>query len=221
MPADDPAEMPDVDYRLCDRCGFYSSPIRYTATYFVLNVFSWREHYSCHVCMRRETWKMLLVNLLPPFFGFVFAVIQAVRAYGAGMMDAYLPELVRANARAAKGRVAQARVLYETMLERLGVHAGLRYNLALAHAKATQWQECLKASYEALRDCSNYGPAANLVVQALTNLDRKDEAERFSKTWGMPTADPVNSPANMSQHIRPHESRGNTDGIRSAPGRSS
>src|SRR5207237_10268570 len=80
--ADDQGEMPNLDYKLCDRCGFYSKPIRYTATYLILNVMSWRQHYSCHVCMRRETWKMLVANLLPPFIGFAFAVVQAVRSYG-------------------------------------------------------------------------------------------------------------------------------------------
>jgi len=218
MPVDDKIEPRAAHYRLCDRCRFYSSPIRYTATYLILNVMSWREHYSCHVCMRRECWKMLAFNLLPPFIGEFVAIYHTVRAYGAGMMDSYLPELVGANAYGTKGRIAEARALYETMLERVPVQAGLRYNLALAYSKANEWEDCLDSAHAALRDCSNYTPAAALVNQALTTLGRTDEAEHFLKTWGVPApANPTQAPADAEAFQR-RTTGGTEQGIRDVGG---
>ena len=180
-------------YRLCDRCQFYSSPIRYTSIYVILNVISSQEHYSCHVCMRRECWKMLLVNLLPPFIGFFIGLFHASRAYGAGMMDSYLPELIRANAYANKGRMTQARPLYDAMLNRVSRHPGLRYNLALGYSREGDWELCAESARAALRDCSNYTPAANLLILALTRLGEDAEAQRFQHAWGVPGGPVVRS----------------------------
>jgi hypothetical protein len=203
-------------YRRCDRCGYYSFPTRFTAVYIILNVVSWREHHSCHVCMRRECWKMLLGNLLPPFVGTVFAIGHTIRAYAAGDWDARFPELVRANAFAHKGRVEQAEALYQAMLERLPAQAGLRYNLALAFARAGQWAPCLQAAQAALEDCSNYQAAANLVCQALQQLQRGDEATQFSQSWGRPGSDSAIPQQNSaaSQHIQRRTASDRGDAIR-------
>src|SRR5262249_180329 len=158
------------------------------------NVMSSQQHYSCHVCMRRECWKMLAVNLLPPFIGFFFALYHTTRAYGAGMMDAYLPELVGANAYAYPAYVNEPRPLYEVMLERVPIQAGLRYNVALAESKANDWEACLHEAQAALRDCANYTPAGTLISQALIALGRADESDEFLKNWGMPPADPGKPP---------------------------
>jgi tetratricopeptide (TPR) repeat protein len=220
LPADQPVEPRAAGYGLCDRCRFYSRPARFTAVYLILNVASWREHHSCHVCMRRECWKMLLGNLLPPFVGTVFAVVHTVRAYGAGITDSYLPELVRANAYAQKGRVDEARTAYEAMLQRVPVQAGLRYNLALAYARVGAWEECLEAARAALRDCSNYAPAGTLVTQALMGLSRKDDAEAFLKGWGMPKPGAGKSPAVPadSEHIQSRARGRGDEGIRGTRG---
>jgi tetratricopeptide (TPR) repeat protein len=190
-------------YRLCDKCRFYCQPARFTAVYIILNVYSWREHHSCHVCMRRECWKMLAGNILPPFIGIIFATYHTIRAYYAGNLDATLPELVRANAYAQRGKIDQARELYEAMLERFPVQVGLRYDLAMAYAKAQEWEDCLVAAQRALEDCSNYQPAADVVYQALTHMGRGEEAEHFAKSWGMPEGQPAKPAATAdSEHIQ-------------------
>jgi hypothetical protein len=198
--ADHPLEPHATTYKLCDRCQFYSAPTRYMAVYVVLNFYSWREHYSCHVCMRRECWKMLAINLLPPFIGELFAIYHTIRAYSAGLLDAHLPELVGANEYALRGRAEQAREVYEKMLDRVGPQAGLRYNLALAYSKASEHEACLEAAWASLRDCSNYTPAATLINQTLTTLGRNDEAQRFLATWGIPAAEPAKvNPASIQE----------------------
>jgi tetratricopeptide (TPR) repeat protein len=205
-------------YRLCDRCRFYSRPIRFTAMYVILNFASWREHHCCHACMRRECWKMLLGNVLPPFVGLVFAMGHTIRAYAAGGMDGRFPELVAANAYGHRGRFEQARELYEAILEREPAHAGLRYNLALAYARAERWDECLEAAEAALEDCANYLPAAGLVCQAFTKLDRAAESEQFAKSWGMPVSDaarPLPKDAG-SEHIQARAPGNRGEGIREA-----
>jgi tetratricopeptide (TPR) repeat protein len=205
-------------YRLCDRCRFYSHPVRFTATYVILNVVSWREHQCCHACMRRECWKMLLGNLLPPFVGELFAIGYTIRAYVAGSMDAQFPELVTANAYGHRSRVEQARDLYEAMLERVPVHAVVRYNLALAYARAGQWDDCLDAARCALADCANYQPAAGLVCDALVHLDRKAESEHFAQSWGMPASD-IGKPATRQadrEHIQARTPGNSGEGIREA-----
>jgi hypothetical protein len=203
-------------YRLCDRCQFYSLPIRFTAAYVILNFVSWREHHSCHVCMRRECWKMLLGNVLPPFIGIIFAIGHTIRAYAAGSLDSRLPELVSANAYAHRGRIEQAETLYQTMLERLPVQAGLRYNLALAHARAKEWDRSLAAALEALDDCSNYSPAATLVCQALNNSNRPAEAEQFLKSWGIPGSEVIGSTPLVSEQIQRGRPASGGEGIREA-----
>ena len=177
-------------YRLCDRCGFFGWPIRYRTTYFILNLIQWREHLSCHVCMRRECWKMMIGNVLPPFIGMAYAIWQTVRAYAAGTLDPRFPDLVRANALAQKKRAAEAEAVYQGMLDRTPVQAGLRYNLALANAKAGGWERCLDFAQESLDDCSNYTPAANLMMQAFQALGRPADAYRVGEFWGKVTAAP-------------------------------
>jgi tetratricopeptide (TPR) repeat protein len=129
------------------------------------------------------------------------------------MMDAYLPELVQANAYGQKGRVEKARKLYETMLSRVPVQAGLRYNLALAEAKAGEWEESLEVAQASLRDCSNYTPAGTLVSQALVALNRAEESDQFLKKWGVPEGTALKSPGD-SEHIQRRASNDKAEGFR-------
>lgn len=191
-------------YSLCDRCGFYSQLVRLTATYIVLNFISWSQHYCCHNCMRTECWKMLGVNLLPPFIGMAPAIYQTVRAFSAGNLDKLFPELVKANGYARKGRADDAVRLYELMLQRVPVQAGLRLNMALAYARAGNWQHSLDAAEDALADCSNYQPAGNVVCQALTQLGRQEESTQYSQRWGMPSEHSQQGEAIVTEAIQRH-----------------
>lgn len=69
------------------------------------------------------------------------------------------------------------------MLDRTPASAGIRYNLALAHARAAMWEKALDIAQDALADSSNYQPAANLVAEALTELGDPEQAERFHSEW--------------------------------------
>ena len=213
QPSDGRAEPEAAHYRLCDQCQYYGSPTLYTSAYLVLNAAWWQQHYSCHVCMRRECWWMLAINLLPPFIGTAWSIYNTARAYGAGIMDPYFPELVGANAYARRGKVPAARELYEAMLDRVKVQAGLRYNLAKAYARAGAWEQSLAEAEASLRDCANYAPAGAVVREALEKLNRPAEAEQFAASWGVPAAKPAR-PAAASEHVQQRGRASGGEGIR-------
>ncbi len=154
--------------------------------------------------MRREAWKMFFANLLPPFYGSFFSVFQMARAYTAGAFDPRFPELVGANALAKKGRWQDAEEVYQRILDREGDHAGLRYNIALACARAHEWEQCLERLDAIFEDCSNYLPGANLMFEALQRLQGLPEAQAYSARWGRPASTELhrqqaNSPASSEQ----------------------
>ncbi|MFT5522309.1 MAG: hypothetical protein ACI9HK_000252, partial [Pirellulaceae bacterium] len=72
-------------YGLCEECGMYSQPRKFTIFYFyfLVVIYGWssNETYRCPACMRGEAWKMLLGNFLF-VLGIPVALIQLFRAYG-------------------------------------------------------------------------------------------------------------------------------------------
>jgi hypothetical protein len=187
LSAKEPAPEQKIKYGLCDQCHFFGRPSKFTTFYFIFLCAAYyyqsRTITCCHACMRKEVWKMFFMNL-PFLLGVPSAVSALIRAYAAGSMDPLYPELDNANHAIQKGDLKTAEKYYNEMLERAPAAAGLRYNLALACSQNDQWENCLDYARDALADCSNYQPAANLVFQALTELGRPKEAETFNQAWG-------------------------------------
>jgi hypothetical protein len=68
-------------------------------------------------------------------------------------------------------------VLYERMLGRSGVSAGVRYNQAKWRYDQEDWSGALEKALSALGDCPNYPPAADLACRSLVRLGRLEDAE--------------------------------------------
>jgi hypothetical protein len=174
-------------YRFCDQCGYYGQPKAFTTFYFIFLLvvvhYQFQTTTRCNACMRSEAWKMFFGNLIF-ILGFPFAVVQLLRAYlGGSTFSPTFSGLDAANAAARHGRVDKADPLYEAILARAGHAAGVRYNRALAH-RAKDAARCAVEAHGALKDCSNYTPAAELTLQALQAMGRQEEADAFSKSWG-------------------------------------
>ncbi len=183
------AEPPAVarGFHLCDVCGYFSHPQPFTSFYFAYLLVAFSYQYKtttrCHACMRPEAWKMLLINSLF-ILGAPFALGQLLRAYFFGSHRAHYPKLDAANAAAQAGKVEKADVLYEQMLEEAPFRAGIQFNRAKSRAVATDWEGCLQAALNSLKECSNYRPAAELVGIALRAQGMTEEATVFEQHWG-------------------------------------
>lgn len=174
-------------FRLCDNCGFFSTPQRFTSFYFVFLVFVYHFHSKasirCHACMRGEAWKMLAGNF---FFvlGVPFALGQLGRAYIGGAARSDYPALDAANHAAQQGNIDKAVTLYMEIIDRNPSQiAGIHYNLARASMKVGETEGVLRSARQSLAECSNYRPAAELIVQTLKSQGLRAEADLFWNDW--------------------------------------
>jgi hypothetical protein len=133
--------------------------------------------------MRGEAWKMLAANALF-VLGAPFALWQLLRSYFMGSHRSNYPNLDSANCAAQAGNVEKAETLYQFMLERAPLVAGIHLNSAKAHAHVADWRGCLQSALNSLSACSNYNPAAGLVLQSLRSQNLIQEAEVFEQQWG-------------------------------------
>jgi hypothetical protein len=177
----------EKSYRLCDKCGYYSQPKGFTVFYFIFLLvayhFQYRTDTRCNACMRSEAWKMFFGNLIF-VLGFPFALVQLLRAYfGGSTLSASFSGLDAANRAAQAGRREKARALYDAILARLPQAAGVRLNRSLMCLGAEPARAAVEA-HAALKDCSNYAPAADAAIQALAAMGKREEAEGFQKAWG-------------------------------------
>ncbi|MBA4029803.1 MAG: hypothetical protein C0478_02660, partial [Planctomyces sp.] len=74
----------EKEFRLCDECGMFSHPQKFTIFYFyfllVVYGFWTNEKWCCRACMRKDAWKMLAGNFLF-VLGVPVAITQLIRAY--------------------------------------------------------------------------------------------------------------------------------------------
>jgi hypothetical protein len=174
-------------YRFCDQCGYYGQPKPFTTFYFIFLIaavyYRYRTTTRCNACMRSEAWKMVLGNGLF-ILGLPFALVQLGRAYlGGSTFSSTFSGLDGANSASRRGRPEKAEATYEAILARAGRAAGIRYNQALSQLGKEPARAAVLA-HAALKECSNYSPAAELTIQALSKMGRKEEAEAFKKLWG-------------------------------------
>jgi hypothetical protein len=174
-------------YRFCDQCGYYGQPKPFTTFYFIFLIvavhYRYRTTTRCNACMRSEAWKMVLGNGLF-ILGLPFALVQLGRAYlGGATFSSTFSGLDGANSAARRGRPEKAEAAYQAILGRAGRAAGIRYNQALSQLGKEPARAAVLA-HSALEECSNYSPAADLTIQALSRMGRKEEAEAFKKSWG-------------------------------------
>ena len=174
-------------FQLCDNCGYFSTPQKFTSFYFVFLLvvyfFQTKQSVRCHACMRGEAWKMFWGNLLF-ILGVPFALWQLGRAYIGGASRSEYPDLDAANHAAQKGKIDKAEALYLGIIDRNPSQvAGIHYNMAKASLTVNEIDGALGAARQSLAECSNYRPAAELIVQTLESRGLDEEAKLFWNDW--------------------------------------
>ncbi|MEM8680941.1 MAG: hypothetical protein AAGF97_16470, partial [Planctomycetota bacterium] len=173
-------------YRLCDECGMYSKPRRFTIFYFyfllVVYGFSSRPTWRCPACMRGEAWKMLFGNLLF-VIGVPVAIVQLVRAYGGTDVGGPLPGLDAANLKARNQRLEHAIADYHKILEAQPVSSGVKYNIGLAFLHNEDLEGAAKMLEYSLKDCDNFAPAAVALAGCYERLDNPTQLSELKRKW--------------------------------------
>jgi tetratricopeptide (TPR) repeat protein len=189
----------EKQYRICDECGMYSKPRKFTIFYFyfllvVYGVYSaptWR----CPACMRGEAWKMLFGNLLF-LVGLPVALVQLFRSYGGTDIGGLYPGLDRANLKARGGDFEGAIADYRAILEKQPVSAGVKYNIGLAFLHDKDEEGAARMFEYALKDCANYQPAAVMLAQCYESLGETEKLAALKIQWGVTDEEVSEKPSN-------------------------
>lgn len=177
------------DYRLCDDCGMFSKPRRFTIFYFyfLLVFYGWhsRTTWRCPACMRPDAWKMFFGNL-PFVLGLPVAATQLARSYGGDVVGGPFAGLDAGNRAARAGRFPQAIEKYRAILERHGHAAGVKYNLGLALLKEGDKRRAAETFRLALEDCANYAPAYQQLRGLYEQLGEREKLAELKAQWEEP-----------------------------------
>lgn len=178
----------EAQYRLCDHCGMYSKPRRFTIFYFyflfVVYGYSQQETWRCPACMRGEAWKMLFGNLLF-VIGVPVALIQLFRSYGGTDIGSLFSGLDTANLKARKGNLAGAIEAYRRILTEHPVAAGIKFNIGQAALSKNDLAGAAGILEHALHDCANYQPAAAALANCYERLGETNKLHELRKQWGI------------------------------------
>jgi len=72
-------------------------------------------------------------------------------------------------------KIQQGQEIYQNILAVTGCQAGIRRNMALCDLQKNDLRGAVVALEAALRDCSNYEPAANLLMDCYWRIGGKEE----------------------------------------------
>lgn len=173
--------------RICDECGMFSKPRRFTIFYFyfllVVYGFHYRFTWRCPPCMRGDAWKMLFGNLIF-LLGVPVALVQLFRSYGGTDFVGPFKGLDTGNIRARKGDFAGALDQYRAIQERVPHSAGIKYNLGFALRQQGDRERAAGAFQAALDECSNYAPAYAHLRELYADLGATEQLKQLRRIWG-------------------------------------
>lgn len=176
----------DKDFGICDECQMFAKPRRFTILYFyflfVIYGFYTQPTWRCPPCMRKDAWKMLFGNLIF-VLGVPVAVVQLFRSYGGTSIGGKYAGLDRANLRARKGHLESAVEAYRQILHKHPTAAGVKYNIGLAFLGHERIEEATQMFEYALKDCSNYLPAAECLVYCYEQLGESEKLDELNRIW--------------------------------------
>ncbi len=181
------AEAPagERDCKLCDECGMFSKPRKFTIGYFyfLFFVYGWSQRitWRCPACMRGEAWKMFFGNLL--FLLLVpVAIAQLIRSYG-GSVAGPFAGLDKANLKARKGDLLGALRIYSQISQRVTYSAGVKFNVARAMLQQEKTPQAAETFRLALGDCGNYVPAYHGLVHCYEELGQHENLAELKQIW--------------------------------------
>jgi hypothetical protein len=176
-------------FTICPQCHYFACPVPFTsiraANLFLVLLWERETMVGCGACMRAEAWVNLRGNVLS-LIGVPASALEFAQArFRDSRRFVRYAELDEANGAAADGRSERADVLYERILGRNDVSAGVRYNQAKWRYDQEDWSAALAKALSALGDCPNYPPAADLACRSLVRLGRLEDAETLrARTTG-------------------------------------
>ena len=185
----DPHEEPiplEQDLRICEECGMYTRPQKFTIFYFYFLVvvygFWSNPTWRCPPCMRGEAWKMFFGNLIF-VLGVPVAIMQLIRSYGGSSVGGVFKGLDAGNIKARKGDLIGAVENYRTILGNVPVSAGVKYNIGMALLEQGNLEKAADTFEMALKDCTNYVPAYGQLLHLLEQLDETDRLKELKSMW--------------------------------------
>ncbi len=188
LDADDKLQRAERDFKLCDECGMYSKPRKFTIFYFyfllVVYGFWHKETWRCPGCMRGEAWKMFFGNLIF-VIGVPVAIVQLLRSYGGTDIGGIHKGLDAANLKARSGKLEAAIADYNRILEEHPTAAGVMYNTGLAFLHNHDPANAARTFELALSDCGNYRPAAGALASCYEQLGETDKLAELKQRWGV------------------------------------
>jgi len=142
--------------------------------YFLLVVYGWsmKRRFVCDTCATSIAQRALLTNLI-----FILGVPSAIYMWikaGSGR-DPYFQDLAKANKFARKGNYQEADVIYDQLFSLYPDHPGLLMNKGLGHLHGKDSSGGINLLTRALKVCSNYVPAFQIVQrihQAASNSQK-------------------------------------------------
>lgn len=174
-------------YQICEECGMYSTPQKFTVFYFyfLVVVYGWssRTTWRCPGCMRGDAWKMLFGNVFG-LIGIPVAMTQLYRCYfSQGGASGKLKGLDTANVMANKGKVEAALGRYETLMENVPVNAGVKFNIGSGLMAKGDFEHAVPMFQMALEDCGNYWPAVQRMAYCFSEQGKEGELNALRKQY--------------------------------------
>jgi predicted Zn-dependent protease len=110
--------------------------------------------------------------------GFLLGIPPAICMWAKALtgQEPEMVDLPKANALARKGKAREAEAIYGRLQQRVPDHPGLLANQGIGYRQAGDGQQGVECLNRALRACSNYQPA----FQMLLRLQRMAEESRAS-----------------------------------------
>jgi hypothetical protein len=167
--------------RLCSRCSFYSKPEVFSYTYIYCALYAFviqeKRRVLCKGCEKEKARRACLLNSLC-LLGLPCAVASLCKANTVQDVPPPYLELDSANTLVKRGD-KEGLHIYEDILSKNNINAGVRYNLGMAYIMTRDWVHAAVALEGALADCSNYSPAAGLLLGCYKAMG--GQAEKLSR----------------------------------------
>lgn len=163
---------------ICDICGLFDSVRWYTfSADDAMSKYDIDTKLLCQSCLQTRARRMLILGMIG-VITLPYAVWHHRRTMKPPEMPPNLENLKHANTLVLSKRprkIQQGQEIYRNILAVTGCQAGIRTNMALCDIQKNDLRGAVVALEAALRDCSNYEPAANLLMECYCRIGGNEE----------------------------------------------
>jgi len=178
----------EPNYRMCEECGMYSFPRKFSKFYFVFLLYFMHivseKTVRCPGCMRWEAWKMLVGNIFG-LLGLPVAITQLVRSYRGRVEKGPLKGLDDANILANRGKIDRALDRYDELMDNLPINAGIKYNIGSGLLTKGDVPHAEAMFLLSLEDCSNFAPSLSGLLFCYQALEKNEQRAQLEFQMGL------------------------------------